>query len=94
MTTDAVQSPPPGTSRRGLFKQAAAVAGGTVALGFPAVVRAQTPVRWRIQTAWDAGTAGYTAFQKYCASVKDMSEGKLQFQPMLVDTDGKTKLTL
>ena len=93
MTTDADPSAPNVTSRRGLFK-AAAVAGGTAALAFPAVVRAQTPVRWRIQTAWDAGTAGYTAFQKYCASVKDMSEGKLQFQPMLVDTDGKTKLTL
>jgi TRAP-type mannitol/chloroaromatic compound transport system substrate-binding protein len=68
------------TSRRGLFK-AAAVGGGTVALGFPAVVRAQTPVKWRIQTAFDAGTAGYKAFQKYCASVKEISEGRLQFQP-------------
>jgi TRAP-type mannitol/chloroaromatic compound transport system substrate-binding protein len=60
----------------------AAVAGGTAALGFPAVVRAQAPVKWRVQTAWDAGTAGYTAFQKYCASVKTLSEGKLEFQPL------------
>ena len=80
MTTDADPSAPNVTSRRGLFK-AAAVAGGTAALAFPAVVRAQTPVKWRIQTAWDAGTAGYTAFQKYCANVKEISEGKLQFQP-------------
>jgi TRAP-type mannitol/chloroaromatic compound transport system substrate-binding protein len=68
------------TSRRGLFK-AAALAGGTAALAFPAVARSQTPVKWRVQTAWNAGTAGYTAFQKYCASVKELSEGKVQFQP-------------
>ena len=80
MTTDAGPSASDLTSRRGLFK-AAAVAGGAAALAFPAVVRAQTPVKWRIQTAWDAGTAGYTAFQKYCASVREISEGKLQFQP-------------
>jgi len=80
MTTDANPSVPNPASRRELFK-AAAVASGAAALGFPAVVRAQTPVRWRVQSAWDAGTAGYTAFQKYCASVKDLSEGKLQFQP-------------
>ena len=80
MTTDAEASAPNPTSRRGLFK-AAAVSGATVALGFPAVVRAQAPVKWRIQTAWPAGTAGYTQFQKYCASVKEISEGKLLFQP-------------
>ena len=68
------------TSRR-RFLRAAAVAGGTAAVAFPAVVRAQAPVTWKVQTAWDAGTVGYTAFQKYCASVKDLSEGKLEFQP-------------
>jgi TRAP-type mannitol/chloroaromatic compound transport system substrate-binding protein len=59
-----------------------AVAGGTALVGFPAVVRAQAPVKWRVQTAWDAGTAGYTAFQKYCAGVKALTEGKLEFQPL------------
>ena len=60
----------------------AAAAGGTAALGFPAVVRAQAPVKWRVQTAHVAGTVGYTAFQKYCANVKVLSEGKLEFQPL------------
>ena len=64
------------------FMGAAAVAGGTTVLGFPTIVRAQAPVKWRVQTAWDAGTAGYTAFQKYCANVKVLSEGKLEFQPL------------
>jgi TRAP-type mannitol/chloroaromatic compound transport system substrate-binding protein len=80
MKTDASAGAPKVTSRRGLFK-AAAVAGGTAALGFPAVARAQTPVKWRIQSAWQPGTAGYRQFQKFCASVKELSEGKLQFQP-------------
>jgi TRAP-type mannitol/chloroaromatic compound transport system substrate-binding protein len=69
------------TASRRRFIKAAAVAGGTAAIGFPAVVRAQAPVKWRVQTAWDAGTAGYTAFQKYCANVKALSEGRLEFQP-------------
>jgi TRAP-type mannitol/chloroaromatic compound transport system substrate-binding protein len=38
-------------------------------------------MRWRVQTAWQPGTAGYSAFQKYCANVKLLSEGKLEFQP-------------
>jgi TRAP-type mannitol/chloroaromatic compound transport system substrate-binding protein len=80
MTTEAEPSVPTSTSRRGLFKAAAASA--TAALGFPTVVRAQTPVKWRIQTAWQPGTAGYKQFQKFCANVKEISEGKLQFQPL------------
>jgi TRAP-type mannitol/chloroaromatic compound transport system substrate-binding protein len=64
-------------SRRHLFKAAA----GSAALAFPSVARAQAPIKWRIQSAWQAGTAGYTQFQKFCANVKELSEGKLQFQP-------------
>jgi TRAP-type mannitol/chloroaromatic compound transport system substrate-binding protein len=73
--------PPPAASRRG-FMRTTAAAGGALAAVFPTVVRAQAPVRWRVQTAWDAGTAGYIAFQRYCASVKVLSEGKLEFQPL------------
>jgi len=81
MTTDASAGAPNVTSRRGLFKAAAVAAGGTAALGFPAVVRAQAPVKWRVQTAHVAGTVGYREFQKYCTKVKELSEGKVQFQP-------------
>ena len=71
-------------TRRSFLKKAA-VAGGAAAagIGFPAVgrVHAQAPIKWRVQTAWDAGTVGYTAFQRYCAVVKELSEGQLEFQP-------------
>jgi len=80
MSTDADASAPHPTSRRRLLKTAAATVGATAGLAFPAVVRAQAPVRWRVQTAAYAGTAGYTMFQKFCANIKELSEGKLQFQ--------------
>jgi TRAP-type mannitol/chloroaromatic compound transport system substrate-binding protein len=69
-------------SRRRFIK---AAAGGTAAIGFPAVVHAQAPVKWRVQTAHVAGTVGYRAFQKYCANVKLLSEGKVEFQPSPAD---------
>ena len=80
MTGDADPGLPATTARRALLKATVGVA-GTAALAFPAVLRAQSPIKWRVQTAWDAGTAGYTAFQKFCANVKEISEGKLLFQP-------------
>lgn len=81
MTTDGRPTAPSAPSRRGLIK-AAAVAGGTAALAFPAVIRAQAPIKWRVQTAAYSKTAGYPPFQKFCANVKLLSEGKLEFQPL------------
>lgn len=80
MTTDRDASVPQQASRRRLLKTAVASVGATAGLAFPAVARSQTPIKWRVQTAAYAGTAGYTMFQKYCANIKELSEGKLQFQ--------------
>ena len=60
MTTDAEHERTRTSRRDAGCSRPPRFAGGTAAFGFPAVVRAQTPVKWRIQTAWDAGTAGYT----------------------------------
>jgi TRAP-type mannitol/chloroaromatic compound transport system substrate-binding protein len=73
-------------SRRGFLKTAAvaAVAGGTAgALGFPSVMRlsAQAPIKWKMQTAWDAGTIGYTEFQRFTKLVGQLSEGKFTIEP-------------
>jgi TRAP-type mannitol/chloroaromatic compound transport system substrate-binding protein len=81
MTTDREATGRPVASRR-RFLKAAAVVGGVGTLAPPAVLDAQTPVKWRIQTAWDAGTAGYTAFQRFCTNIKEISEGRLQFQAL------------
>ena len=85
MPTDRDATTPSPTSRRRLLQTAAIAAGATAGLGFPAVVRSQAPIKWRVQTAAYAGTAGYTQFQKYCANVTELSEGKLQFQPFPPD---------
>ncbi|NOY43983.1 MAG: twin-arginine translocation signal domain-containing protein [Deltaproteobacteria bacterium] len=68
-------------SRR-TFLKAGAVAGASGALGFPAVLRASAaePVTLKIQTAWDAGTLGYTKFMEFCDYVGELSEGKLKIQ--------------
>jgi len=80
MTTDPDASVPQQTSRRRLLKTAVVSVGATAGLAFPAVVRSQAPIKWRVQTAAYAGTAGYTMFQKLCANIKELSEGKLQCQ--------------
>lgn len=79
MTTDGATSPRPSDRRR--FLKSATMAGGAAVLALPATLRADAPTKWKVQTAWQAGTVGYRAFQKFCANVKDLSEGKLQLQP-------------
>jgi len=67
-------------SRRGFLKTAVVVAGGAAGtLGFPAVMRvsAQAPIKWKMQTAWDAGTVGFIEFQKFVKLVGEITEGKL-----------------
>ena len=67
-------------SRRKFLKTAAAAAGAAAGvLGFPGVMKlsAAAPIKVKIQTAWDAGTVGYTKFQDWCKVVGEMTEGKL-----------------
>lgn len=71
----------PETSRRGFLKAAALGGAAAATAGFPAIVKAQAPIKWKVQTAWDAGTVGFTAFKAFCDNVKELSEGKLEFTP-------------
>jgi TRAP-type mannitol/chloroaromatic compound transport system substrate-binding protein len=38
---------------------------------------AAAPIKLKVQTAWDAGTVGYTKFQDFGKKLGEMSEGKL-----------------
>jgi TRAP-type mannitol/chloroaromatic compound transport system substrate-binding protein len=78
-------------SARRDFIKAALVGGAAAALGCGnkdsgdvatgSVVPAPTVVtKWKVQCVWDAGTDGYTAFQKFCANVKELSEGRLELE--------------
>jgi TRAP-type mannitol/chloroaromatic compound transport system substrate-binding protein len=51
-------------------------------LGFPAVMRvsAADAVKFKVQTAWDAGTLGYVKFKEFCEEVTAASEGKIVFE--------------
>ncbi len=67
-------------SRRSFLKTAAVVAGGAAGvMGFPGVMRlsAAAPIKWKMQTCWDAGTVGYTKFQDFGKKVGEMTEGQL-----------------
>lgn len=59
---------------------ASALACGTKERGSSSASMA-APVKWTIQTVWDAGTDGYVAFQAFCARVAQLSEGKLILEP-------------
>jgi TRAP-type mannitol/chloroaromatic compound transport system substrate-binding protein len=71
-------------SRRRFLKTAAFTAGATAAtLGVPAFLRqaSAAPIKIKMQTAWDAGTVGYTEFQKFAKLVGEMSENQLTVEP-------------
>jgi TRAP-type mannitol/chloroaromatic compound transport system substrate-binding protein len=62
------------------FLQTAAVAGAAAgSIGFPSVMRlsAAETITIKMQTAWDAGTLGFTKFKQFCDNVGNITEGKL-----------------
>ncbi|HOG16133.1 MAG TPA: twin-arginine translocation signal domain-containing protein [Syntrophales bacterium] len=66
-------------SRRKFLKTAAVAAG---VLGSPGVMRLQAaaPIKIKIQTAWDAGTVGYTKFHKIpIRSFEDFKDKKIRY---------------
>lgn len=74
------QEPTPAISRREMLK-ATAVAAASSAFA-PRVYAAPAPrIRWRVQSAWDAGTVGYTLFQQFARRVTELTEGRLEIQP-------------
>lgn len=67
------------------FLKTAAVAGAAVAASkavgpFIQTANAKTTV-WKMQSTWDAGTSGYTLFEKWCKSFKEKSGGELDIKP-------------
>lgn len=62
------------------------IAGGVAAtavstLAAPAIAQAKTH-RWRMQTLWQAGTVNQQAFERFCANVKAMSDGRVEITPL------------
>lgn len=66
------------TGRRNFIKSAAAI-GGTAILGAPMIGNAKAKSQtWKVQTTWDAGTTGYTLFEKWCKGFAEKSGGELK----------------
>lgn len=40
----------------------------------------------RIQTAWDAGTFGFSAFERFASRVKELTGGQLEIEPLTPNT--------
>ncbi|MFO0668755.1 MAG: substrate-binding domain-containing protein [Polyangiaceae bacterium] len=47
-------------------------------------------ITWKVQTAWDAGTVGFAAFEKFARSISELSGGKLEIEPQANNALAKT----
>jgi TRAP-type mannitol/chloroaromatic compound transport system substrate-binding protein len=70
------QKPKP--ARRKFLTGAAAAAGGAAALGFPMIVRSQSPVVLKMQGSWGAKDIFNEMAEEYVKRVNDMSGGRLR----------------
>jgi TRAP-type mannitol/chloroaromatic compound transport system substrate-binding protein len=73
--------------RRDLLK-AALVAGSGALVGCtngkdggPEKAPAVPAIHWRVQSAWDAGTLGFNLLRELCASIKELTQGRLELEP-------------
>jgi len=70
------------TTRRGFV--GTAIAGSVMAA--PAIVNAQTKIRWRCQSMWSPAESTYKAFEDFCKRVGAASGGRLEIQPFAAGT--------
>ena len=64
--------------RRKFLTGAAAAAG---VAGFPAIVKAQQPIKWKAQSMWSSAELTYKVFEDFCARVAKDTNGRLEIQP-------------
>jgi TRAP-type mannitol/chloroaromatic compound transport system substrate-binding protein len=69
----------PEVSRR-KFLRGAAAAGGTAALGFPMIVKAQGPISMRFQSTWPSKDIFHEYALDYAKTVNDMTGGDLKIE--------------
>jgi TRAP-type mannitol/chloroaromatic compound transport system substrate-binding protein len=70
----------PEVSRRKFLTGAAAVAGGTAALGFPMIAKSQGPISMRFQSTWPSKDIFHEYAQDYAKTVNDMTGGDLKIE--------------
>jgi TRAP-type mannitol/chloroaromatic compound transport system substrate-binding protein len=69
--------------RRKFLKGAAAAATGATALGFPMIVKSQSPIVIKMQGSWGSADIFNEMAQEYVKRVNDMSGGRLRIDYLL-----------
>jgi TRAP-type mannitol/chloroaromatic compound transport system substrate-binding protein len=69
--------------RRKFLKGAAAAATGATALGFPMIVKSQSPIVIKMQGSWGSADIFNDMAQEYVKRVNDMSGGRLRIDYLL-----------
>ena len=73
----------PAASRRKFLTGAAAAATGATALGFPMIVKSQTPIVIKMQGSWGSADIFNDMAQEYVKRVNEMSGGRLRIDYLL-----------
>jgi TRAP-type mannitol/chloroaromatic compound transport system substrate-binding protein len=73
----------PAVSRRKFLTGATAAAAGTAALGFPMIVKSQSPIVIKMQGSWGAADIFNDMAQAYVKRVNEMSGGRLRIDYLL-----------
>ena len=77
------QKQPAQGTRRKFLKGAAATATGAAALGFPMIVKSQSPIVIKMQGSWGSADIFNEMAQEYVKRVNDMSGGRLRIDYLL-----------
>src|SRR6202521_2288980 len=78
----------PEVSRRKFLTGAAAAAGGTAALGFPMIAKAQGPISMRFQSTWPSKDIFHEYALDYAKTVNDMTGGDLKIEVLPAGAGG------
>ncbi len=71
------------TERRAFLR---GVAGGAAALATPYIIAQPAPIKWKMQSLWQAGTLPHRLFEGFCANVAKRSNGKLLIEAKPVNS--------
>src|SRR5919108_2190575 len=72
------------TTRRDFHRVAAAAGVATIAM--PAVLRAQAPIKWKMQSMWQAGSVNQKVFEDWTKKVKEITGGRIEIESLAVGT--------
>ena len=67
--------------RRKFIRATAAAGAGAGLVAAPAIVRAQQPVKWKMQSMWSSAELTYKVFEELCGRINKLCNGRLEITP-------------